>query len=331
MYKFVQLGVDQEYQIEYFENFIDKNDRISYCLSPTMKFSRFKRSLFKLCINGFHSIKLPFIKLFKKAFIDKKFKKNIKYDDYVCFIINRFDDDIIRTGTLDYLKEKYKNSKFVYYFFDKVSLRLAKDEKFFLKYSKYIDLFVSYNPIDCEKYEMLHCPDRIFKSNLCNINYYEYDVFFIGKNKNRLDKIHYVFNYLTKMGLKCLFYVVDVDSSEKKYANIIYNQRLSYKEVIDFTKKSRCILDLTQEGSNGLSLRICEAISFNKMIITDNLSVKDSVYYNSEKVIFFDNLEKEIDKLRLKSDSNWNNISKYNEYYFYDWLEERIINQIEED
>lgn len=324
--KFVHIGIDKGYENISLEKL--NNYGVYYTLDPSYRITKIKRFLYK--IHTSHKInnivRLPFKKIWKKIFLTQDIFNNINDNDEVCFIINRLSYDLIDVGTLNYLKKKYKNSYFVYYFFDKVSLRLEKMPDFFKRYDEYIDIYASYNPLDCEKYEKLElAPQKIYiYPNLQESNYEkECDVIFVGKNKNRLDKILPIFEFLTSQGFVCDFYITEVEQNEMKYQDKIkYNQRIDYMTVLRKTVKAKCILDISQDGSTGFSLRHDEAVSLNKNIITDNYRIMNSNYYNPNKVILLDNIQTEYYK--IKNGEMWNNKDIYGPCYFYEWLEKKI-------
>ena len=42
-----------------------------------------------------------------------------------------------------------------------------------------------------------------------------------------------------------------------------------------------------QEGGNGYTLRTCEAIAYNKKMITNNLTIKETDIYSEENISCF--------------------------------------------
>jgi len=50
---------------------------------------------------------------------------------------------------------------------------------------------------------------------------------------------------------------------------------MPYEENLEYIKRSKCLLEIMQEGGNGYILRTCEAVAYNKKIITNNKILKD--------------------------------------------------------
>ncbi|MBU5648492.1 lipopolysaccharide biosynthesis protein, partial [Pluralibacter sp. S54_ASV_43] len=58
---------------------------------------------------------------------------------------------------------------------------------------------------------------------------------------------------------------------------------LSYKENLKRSLACDIIVDITQENQSGWTLRILEALYFNKKIITNNQSILNSEIYSKER------------------------------------------------
>ena len=86
---------------------------------------------------------------------------------------------------------------------------------------------------------------------------------------------------------------------------IKYNKRLSYKEALQYSYNSNCIVEIVREGQTGVSLRTCEAIIFNKKLITNNAELANMPFYDSRFMRIF-NRPEEIDINFIKSDIDVN-------------------------
>ena len=65
---------------------------------------------------------------------------------------------------------------------------------------------------------------------------------------------------------------------------IHYIENMSYKENLQHIKKCKFILELQQRGAVGPTLRTWEAICYNKYLITNNISIKESHFYDKKFV-----------------------------------------------
>lgn len=108
--------------------------------------------------------------------------------------------------------------------------------------------------------------------------------YFLGKDKNRL-------KILTELASKLMSYNVTLDFNIVGDDNVKYNSiyvidnPLSYNENLKRSLASDILVDLTQEYQTGWTLRILEALYFNKKIITNNKNILHSEIY--EKGRFF--------------------------------------------
>lgn len=231
--------------------------------------------------------KLPFRKLWNRRFYKTKFNKN----DNLIFILSYVDENLLKYGSIKYLKKKYKNSKFVLFLSDLVIHRRLNME--FNEVKKLFDAVISFDYNDCQKYELYNHP-LVYSAPKENINIEEnIDVYFCGKAKDRLDIIMLIFKYLKKQGLNCKFIISEVsDNKREDIEGLIYLDKfMSYEENLEYIKKSKCLLEIMQEGGNGYTLRTCEAVAYNKKIITNNKILKDSEFYDENMMLIFQNIE----------------------------------------
>lgn len=292
------------------------------------KMNRFKRFLFRLhnsCITN-KLFNLPLRSIWKKHILDEYVLKTISYKDKVCFVFSCFGDYPVRTGLMDYIKKHYVNCKIVFDFKDKVSVYQKNCKNFFDLYKPFVDLFMSYNLTDCIKYKLTHKRPMVINYKSFKNDNPENDVFFIGKNKGRLPVLHNIYTFLSDNGIKCDFYITDVGRKFKlKKSNIVYNKRLKYSEVIKHTCNSKCILNIVQEGANGITLRDYEAIGMNKILLTNNNSITNSKFNTDSKIVLLDNLGDIVNKLNeYKADEVWNGSDEYSFDNYYLWLEELL-------
>ena len=114
----------------------------------------------------------------------------------------------------------------------------------------------------------------------------EYDFFFIGINKGRVDKLNILANELKMRGYTFKFMIYP--QGEDAYPNIKYLDKLiSCEEALEFLKKAKIVVELLQENQVGMTLRILEGIMLGKKILTNNASVKESDLYNPANIFIW--------------------------------------------
>jgi hypothetical protein len=119
---------------------------------------------------------------------------------------------------------------------------------------------------------------------------YDADVFFAGRAKNRLQNILNTYDFLVSHDIKCDFHIIEVDKKEMRYEdNIQYNKWLPYKEVLRRMRRSKCVLEILQKPREGPTLRMVEAIVYNKKIITNDTGALANPFYDERFVQIFNN------------------------------------------
>ena len=66
---------------------------------------------------------------------------------------------------------------------------------------------------------------------------------------------------------------------------------MDYKEVIDIVKQSNCILEVVQEGQNGITLRTMEAVCYGKKLLTNNKNIVKYPFYDSKYISVFEDID----------------------------------------
>ncbi len=121
---------------------------------------------------------------------------------------------------------------------------------------------------------------------------YDTDVFFVGRSKNRLHNILRMYEFLVNHDINCDFHIFDVDEKEMFYKDDIhYNQWLSYKEVVRRVRRSKCVLEIVHKSGEGPTLRMIEAIVYNKKIITNDACASANAFYDKRFIHIFENPE----------------------------------------
>ena len=222
-------------------------------------------------------VNLPWKQIWAKYYFKDYFDSDI---DVFIFFANR--DYLVKQGYWKYLKKQYPKARFVLYFRDLVEGYKTLDLQF---YKDNFDLILTYDDEDAVKFNLIRSPDvytamkPVPGTNDANR---PIDIFFVGKAKNRLDTIVKFFEYFRERGITTDFSIIGVPEGNRKYEDEInYSRKLPYLEVLQRIMNSSCILDIIQEGSKGFTLRIFEAIVYNKKLITNNTNLRESYLYDN--------------------------------------------------
>lgn len=189
---------------------------------------------------------------------------------------------------LETIRYKYPRAKFVLLLSDMLDGNygyLKRLKNFSVDYIKQrYDYIITYNYEEAKKYKLEFFELPYTKLNIIDEDIRQYDLFFVGNAKNRLDDIHSLYINATKIGLKCGFWINEVREEDRlQETNIIYNNRLSYLQYLKFMMRSRCIVDLCQKNDK-TTLRYSEAVVYNKKLLTDDKSCIYKTLYNSNYI-----------------------------------------------
>lgn len=212
------------------------------------------------------------------------FQDKVKSEKPICFVVSAKYYHFVQNGYLAYLRRRYPDCKIVLFYRDTIAHQKRAIPNLDLSLMKNnSDLILTANRFDAEKYGLVKFDS--FCSNIPVADAPDYplsDVMFVGLAKDRLDTLHKAYKTFTEAGLKCDFYITGVPA-EKRLADteIEYADKpMSYREMLYRTKNSRCLLEVTQGGSDGYTSRFFEALCYNKLLITDNARVTETKFYD---------------------------------------------------
>lgn len=243
--------------------------------------------LSKIC-KILYSEKLKYFnfKIIKKIFYGRIFnyifKNRIQAGDVIYVLIydhNPLGGDFL---FLNYLRKRINHVNISYIFTNIADQSYSKMMGFTEKLNTYYDKVFAFDKIDEKKYGFLYF-GLIYdadvnivkneKSNNCAL--------YVGKAKNRLEKIIDIFELLMAHNYSCDFNIVDVPNESKVYPDrITYNKYITYNDCLAKIVSSRIIVDVIQLNSSGFTIKICEAVCYNKKIITNNSNIKQCSFYD---------------------------------------------------
>lgn len=237
---------------------------------------------------------MPFRAVWGKLWVRqwaKKLEKMNLEDRNPCFILFADVIPFERFGLTKMIRKTFPRAKIVYFYQDLV----ARDpNKLYLIQKKTADCIFSF---DCGDAETYHLYEHNFPYSKWREHFYcgtpEYEVCFVGKAKDRLPQILEAYDYFTTQGLRCCFYVTGVPETEKQFADrIFYCDEMPYETYLDKISKAKCILEIMQGGGSGNTLRINEAVEFNKILITNNINVKKNPLYDPRYMFPYEKIDR---------------------------------------
>ena len=260
---------------------LEKYENVRIVNAPLDYSSKLIRLLYKIHtsakINSI--ISLPF----KSRWKDKYIKTDFKDIKPLCFIFLWFppEEDLL------FFRRKFHNAIFV-----RACRDIFASNSAYLKYynSNIFDIWMSFDKGDCEKYSMKYFSEFESKIKIGKSPKQSYDVFFAGRAKDRMNKLMKVYDLITSYGLKCYFYLVDVQDNEKVIAEGIHyaKKMMSYRNMLEHSIASKCILEINQSGADGYTSRFLESVMYGRRLLTDNSSVKNTRFYDSGYIYYLD-------------------------------------------
>lgn len=237
----------------------------------------------------------------------KTVKKPIS-GEYTYIIIHSRNKIAYDKNFLLFLRRKYDNVSIVLWFTDTVERNWVDVGEYFALSRSLYDCIVTYDPADAKRFDFYYIETPYSKIEVNEIDLPINDLMYIGNAKLEKDSCRFnmiidVYEKLRSQGLTLDFHIVGVPENMQKHADkICYNQPLPYSEVIKHVLGSRCILEVPQLGETGTTLRVHEAIAYDRKLLTSNLNLSSNPLFDSNNMSLFKNAE-EIDMEFLRSSS----------------------------
>lgn len=239
-------------------------------------------------------VSMPF-KKFWYSWIENYILNNISDGDYVYLLI--YDHNVFggERTFIEYVRKKFSKIKIVYIFTNIVELSAAKEKNYVEKLNDWYDVVFAFDPEDAKKYNfayspLIYDPDPAYNKDTMENK--ENTVFYVGQAKDRLPSLMNVYQKLKKLGVRCNFHIANVPKKDIISAeDIVYNQWMSYEEAVTDIQKSTCLLDAIQRNSTGLTIKTCEAVCYDKKLITTNKHVTEYPFYDSRYIRIVESID----------------------------------------
>lgn len=268
---------------------LESLDNVEVVQTPLQKSSRFLRFLFNLHNDERISrrIKLPFKSIWYPLYFKDSFKKNKPY----CFV---FASASYPFEYIGFLRKKYANCKIVKIHRDLVKVAHTNPLYSEENMNRVFDLRLTFDPGEAKTYNMI--PFNEIESKVpisIDPDYPLCDVFFAGMAKDRLPKLIEAYDKFTSFGLKCNFFITHVKKNDQiRREGITYSDKfMPYMDMLYKSVNARFMFDINQSGAVGYTSRFLEAVMYNKRFITDNISVKDTKYFATGDIFYYEKIE----------------------------------------
>ena len=112
----------------------------------------------------------------------------------------------------------------------------------------------------------------------------EYDIFFIGTDKGRLDTILRLQKETENQNLSWLLYVTPTHGSDTSKWKEYKKNHICYKDAMKLQIKAKAVLEIIPEGPKAYTLRVWESLYLDQKLITNNTAVKELDFYDSNNI-----------------------------------------------
>ncbi len=204
-----------------------------------------------------------------------RWKKNLKqYDVIVCEGLNG------KKNIFRYiLSKKREDARLVMWHWNKIyEKEIAPDDPLARCCEQW-----SFDPDDCSRYHLNRNTQYICvppsEQPPCTA---EWDIYFLGADKGRMPELLKWKADFEQMGITTYFHVVK--SKKSTIGDGLYRKPISYRKNCMNVQKSCAVLDLPIRGQKGLTLRVLEALCYEKKLITTNEHVRDMKFYDPENI-----------------------------------------------
>lgn len=147
------------------------------------------------------------------------------------------------------------------------------------------------------------------------------DLLFLGADKGRAKLAYKIFKRLSNQGIKCKFYILGNNSYGIRDKDFVFlNKPMSYADYLSLVGGASAILELVANNERFCTLRTMEALSYGKLLITNNTSIINEPFYKENQIMVIGN-EEDIDPNRI-----FGSKFKTSDYF----LPEHFLHEIEE-
>ena len=229
---------------------------------------------------------LPFQSVWKRLYS----LENVEFDDNKHYLVLFPDVSACRVDTkyLSYLQKK-DNICLVLYIIN----TMERKTRLVLDRIRFFDVVFSFNEHDAQKYGFTFWEAVYSKQDALENNDIKSDFFFAGTaTENRIKLLRQIKELCDQKGLVCDFHLNGVQKKDIADDGIAYNKPISYSEVLQRTLSTRCIVEiLAIRGHCGYTMRTAEAVCYNKKLVTNNEDIKESIFYDPQKINYFETID----------------------------------------
>ena len=204
---------------------------------------------------------------------------------------------VINPGIIEikYLEEIKKfTPKYIAYLYDSVERNSSEH-----LLNGLFDEIYSFDNMDAKKYDLLLISNYNYLEiqPTSNQNNIKNEVLYIASFDKRFKKALELKKIFTQLGVSFKLVVVGKKTTlfklKKSFSKsikglILKRKRINQNELQKLYSETNIVLDIVQENQTGLSFRVFETMAFQKKLITNNKSIMEYDFYNSNNILIID-------------------------------------------
>lgn len=203
-----------------------------------------------------------------------------KIDDVDCIICMA---SIYSGRVLKWIRRKNKSIKLINYYWDKMSVSGYKVEE-----TEDYDNW-TFDLKDSREYGINYNPQFFVQSIVLPRNEIKYDISFVGSDrrgrwKERTEIVENCYKEFLETGCKLFFYYVSPCSGNTGYT---HKNNLPQREYFRIFSESKAVLEIVQPGEEWITLRVMQALTNGKKLITNNRWIKNEPYYSGSNIFIY--------------------------------------------
>jgi hypothetical protein len=259
---------EYDYQKQIRKSLNQMNDVILAKTFPNNKFWYYHTS-----IKVNHMLNLPFKNVWYNKYFQIENCEDVQYIYFSEYVSPAYDKTYLK-----FLKRRFPHAKLVF----ALSNPINKENTLYVKsILDSFDFVTSFDEDDVKKHGFVYFNGLYEPDPNINPTQRKSDIFFAGRGKSRLNYIHELYIFLSSQNIKCDFYLFDVPFEKQlKNSDIHYNEWLPYPQLLQHVVNTNVVLEILQDAQTGYSMRTCEAITYKKRLVTNNVDLIKQPFFN---------------------------------------------------
>lgn len=159
---------------------------------------------------------------------------------------------------------------------------------------KVFDRVMTFDPDDAKKYSMELCSTPYSKLDMDGTEE-DVQLYYCGMNFDRIYRLYRIWQNGRERNIAIKYDLVGCsafkDFFEKDSGIRFHETHIEYPQLLREMQRASCILDITQSGQSGFTLRPYEAVVYNKRLLTNNKRIFDFQFYDERYMRYFEQVD----------------------------------------